>query len=347
MTMTPRFRRLLIPGLLVALLVVVLVAAISGRADGAEPGQPVDSTVVSRIDDVRITESSGLAVSTKHEDLAYTINDSGSAATVFAIRISTGDVVGTTTVRDPNFNWLDTEALALRGGTLWVADTGDNFRQRTDAALYALDEPGPGDHTVVPRRYPVTYEDGPQNVEAIAVPPKSGRILLLSKLSAGGLVHRLPAKLRENGANVATPTSRETPGFTTDATYTADGRHVLVRNYTVAEVRDAETWDLVRTDVLPDQQLGETIALEDSERSYLIGSEGLNSTLLRIAFHTDAATPSPTTAPDAPSSGDQQKEGTGVSFGAIGLLGGLIALVVVGITARASPFSSVVRRLLR
>ena len=211
MTMTPRFRRLLIPGLLVALLVVVLVAAISGRADGAEPGQPVDSQVVSRLDDVRITESSGLAVSTKHEDLAYTINDSGSTSTVFAIRISTGDVVGTTTVRDPNFNWLDTEALALRGGTLWVADTGDNFLQRADAALYAFDEPGPGDHTVVPRRYPVTYEDGPQNVEAIAVPPKSGRILLLSKLSAGGVVHRLPARLREGATNVATPTSRKTP----------------------------------------------------------------------------------------------------------------------------------------
>lgn len=333
MTMTPRFRRLLIPGLLVALLVVVLVAAISGRADGAEPGQPVDSTVVSRIDDVRITESSGLAVSTEHKDLAYTINDSGSTSTVFAIRVSTGDVVGMTIVRDPNFNWLDAEALALRDGTLWVADTGDNFLQRTDAALYALDEPGPGNHTVVPRRYAVTYEDGPQNVEAIAVPPKAGRILLMSKLSAGGLVHRLPAKLRENGANVATPTSRATPGFTTDATFTADGRHVLVRNYGAAQLHDAETWDLIRTDVLPDQQLGETIALEDSERSYLIGSEGLNSTLLRIAFDTDAATPSPTTAPDA-SSGEQQKEGTGVSFGTIGLLGGLIALVAMILLAR-------------
>ena len=106
---------------------------------------------------------------------------------------------------------------------------------------------------------------------------------------------------------------------------------MLVRNYSVAQVRDAKTWDLIRTDVLPAQQLGETIALEPSERSYLIGSEGLNSTLLRIAFHTDAATPSPTTAPDAPAAGDQQKVGTGVSFGTIGLVGGVVALVVIGI----------------
>jgi hypothetical protein len=333
MAMTPRFRRLLIPGLLVALLVVVLVAAISGRADGAEPGEPVDFTEVSRIGDDRITESSGLAVSRKHRDLAYTINDSGSSATVFAIRISTGKVVGTTTVQHPTSTWLDTEAMALRGGTLWVADTGDNFRQRTDAALYAIDEPGPDNQTVVPRRYPVTYEGGPQNVEAIAVPPKSGRILLLTKQSAGGVVLRLPAELRENRPNVATPTSRKTPGFTSDATYTADGRHVLVRSYTAAEVREARTWDLIRTDVLPDQQLGESIALEDSERSYLIGSEGLGSSLLRIAFHTDAATPSPTTTPDT-SSGDSSKEGRGFSVGAIGLLGGLIALVAVILIAR-------------
>lgn len=325
MTMNPRFRRLLIPGLLLALLVVVLVAAMLGRADAAESGDPVDSTVVSRIQDVRVTESSGLAVSTEHEDLAYTINDSGNAATVFAIRISTGEVVGTTAVRDPNWNWLDTEALALRDGTLWVADTGDNILQRTDAALYALDEPGPGRHTVVPRRYAVTYEEGPQNVEAIAVPPRSGRILLLSKLSAGGVVHRLPKNLRKNATNVATPTSRTTPAFTTDATYTDDGRQVLVRNYAVAEVRDAETWDLIRTDVLPDQPLGETIALEPSGRSYLIGSEGLNSALLRVAVEPDSATP---TEP-SPVAGDQESED--LSPGSLGLLAGLIVLLVVGI----------------
>jgi hypothetical protein len=330
--MNPRFRRLLIPGLLVALLVVVLVAAMLGRAEGAEPGQPVDSTVVSRMTDVRITESSGLAVSTEHEDLAYTINDSGHTATIFAIRVSTGEVVGRTRVRDPQWNWLDTEALALRDGTLWVADTGDNVQQRTDAALYAVDEPGPGNHSVVPTRYAVTYEEGPQNVEAIAVPPGSGRILLLSKVAAGGVVHRLPAKLRENRANVATPTSRATPAFTTDAAYTADGRQVLVRNYAVAQVRDAETWDLIRTDVLPDQPLGETIALEPSGRSYLVGSEGMNSALLRIAFHVDAATPSPAPADASPSTGDREDDETGVSFGTLGLLAGFIVLVVVGIT---------------
>jgi len=328
--MNPRFRRLLIPGLLVALMVVVLVTALLGRADGAEPDEPVDSTLVARIADARITESSGLAVSTEHDDLAYTINDSGNASTVFAIRISTGKVVGTTTLRNDTWTLLDTEALALRDGTLWVADTGDNTQSRKDAALYALDEPGPGDHVVVPKRYPVTYEDGPQNVEAIAVPPDSGRILLLSKVAAGGLVHRLPARLRENTANRADPTSRVTPAFTSDATYTDDGRRVLVRSYVVAQVRDAETWDLIRTDVLPDQQLGETIALEPQGRSYLIGSEGVGSTLLRVEFDPDAAAPTPAPEETASSPGPQQDDGVQVPLWAVAV-GVIVALVVIGI----------------
>jgi hypothetical protein len=328
--MNPRFRRLLIPGLLVALLVVVLVAALLNRADGAEPDEPVDSTLVSRITDARITESSGLAVSTKHDDLAYTINDSGNASTVFAIRISTGKVIGTTTLRNDTWTLLDTEAMALRDGTLWVADTGDNFQGRSDAALYALDEPGPGDHVVGPKRYPVTFEAGPQNVEAIAVPPDSGRILLLSKVAAGGLVHQLPRKLRENAPNRATPTSRATPAFTTDATYSEDGRRVLVRNYLVAQVRDAETWDLVRTDTLPNQQLGESIALEPKDRSYLVGSEGVGSTLLRIRFQPDAATPSPT-APGTPSSPSPQDDEMLVSLRGVAVVGGVLAVVVIGI----------------
>jgi hypothetical protein len=332
-------RRLLIPGLLVGLLVVVVLAALLGRAEGtvligAGPGGADDvgsaeATRVSSIDDMRITESSGLAVSRKHDDLAYTINDSGNAPIVFAIRISSGDVVGTTTIRNASFTLLDTEAMALRDGTLWVADTGDNIQNRTDAALYAFDEPGPGEHTVTPKRYPVTYEDGPQNVEAIAVPPDAGRILLMSKLAAGGIVHRLPKNLREDAANTATATSRATPAFTSDATYTDDGRHVLVRNYPVAQVRDAKTWDLVRADVLPSQQLGETIAVEPSGRSYLVGSEGVGSELWRVAFDPDApaATPTPSRTEQPVVDGEPQDE---LSFprGLIVAVGVVVALVI-------------------
>jgi hypothetical protein len=220
--------------------------------------------------------------------------------------------------------------MALRDRMLWVADTGDNARGRTDAALYALKEPGPGDHTVTPTRYPVSYDTGPQNVEAIAVPPDHGGILLLAKVPTGGRVFRLPATLRPNARNVATETDRETPVQTTDATYTADGRQVLVRNYLDAQVRDAGTWKLVRTDVLPDQQLGESIALEPSGRTYLIGSEGADSALLRIRFDPHAATPSPTPSDEAsPAPASTEKQGEDAARALPYVVAGVVVVVVL------------------
>lgn len=327
--MNPRSRRLLIPGLLVALLVVVLVASIRHRADGAEPGPPVASTIVSRIGDPRITESSGLAISRTHDDLAYTVNDSGNAAVVYAVRVSTGRVVGTTTIRDAT--WLDTEAMALSGGTLWVADTGDNAYRRTDAALYTMPEPGPGDHVVTPRRYPVRYDEGPQDVEAIAVKPGTGKVLLLGKDLTGGVVYRLPDPLRPNAENIARATELQTPVLTTDATYTDDGKQVLLRNYIMAQLRDADSWKLLRTDVLPNQPQGETIALEPSGRSYLIGSEGEGSALMRIAFHRTAASPTPKPTPSVASQPARaEQDGSHVPVGVIGALGGIVALAAIG-----------------
>ncbi len=324
-------RRLLIPGLLVGLLVVVLVAALFGRADGAD-GDPVEAAKVSRIGDARVVESSGLAVSARHDDLAYTINDSGNAALVFAVRISTGEVVGVTTLQTA-VPVLDSEALALRDGTLWVADTGDNGRRRTDVALYALDEPGPGDRAVTPKRYPITYEAGPQDVEAVAVPPDSGRVLLLSKLPAGGVVHRLPKTLREGRPNTATPTSDVTPAFATDATMTDDGGHVLVRNYFFAQLRAADSWELVRTDGLPNQPQGETIALEPGDRSYLVGSEGARSQLWRVPF--DPKAPEAEASPSASSSTPPEQEtvsgeGTQVPWVVV-VAAGAVVVVVIGI----------------
>ncbi|MEO6605291.1 MAG: hypothetical protein ABIN55_06730, partial [Aeromicrobium sp.] len=66
--MNPRYRRLLIPGLLLLLLVVVIVSSLNRRADGAEAAQ-----VVTRLTDPRITESSGLALSRAYDGIAYTI----------------------------------------------------------------------------------------------------------------------------------------------------------------------------------------------------------------------------------------------------------------------------------
>jgi len=291
--MNPRHRRLLIPGLLVALLVVVLVSSLARRADGAEAGPDV----VSRMSDTRITESSGLAISVKHDDLAYTINDSGNAPIVFAIKISTGAVVGTTTITENTP--IDTEAIAIDGdGVLWVADTGDNQERRTDVALYALPEPGTGDHSVAATRYPLTYPGGPADVETLLINPRTGAKGVVTKGLFAGELLALPSKLVADRPNLAKDTGHEMPAVVTDGVMSANGRYALLRTYSNVHLYDAKTWKSIRSAETPPQPQGESIAIEPNQKSFLIGSEGADSALIRIPLTLPkTADDEPTTKP--------------------------------------------------
>lgn len=283
--MNPGRRRLLIPGLLVALLIVVAVASFARRADAqlateATPVPEVSNTQVSVMSDPRITESSGLAASTKHPGIAYTFNDSGHAAEVFAVDIASGKTVGVTTLE--GVTWKDAEAMALWNGQVWVGDVGSNFQNRTDRALYSFPEMGPGNHTVQATRYPLTFAGKPVEVEAMSI--ASGRFDFYSKAWTGGRLYSVGTKLKKDADNIAYPTGWLAPAWTTDASATADGRLILVRGSVVVEVRDAKTWRLRYSDAIPILRQGESIAVEASGTSYLIGSEGKNSPLVRIAF---------------------------------------------------------------
>jgi hypothetical protein len=327
--MNPRYRRLLIPGLLVTLVVVALLGSLRERAQGAESG-PVE---VSRITDPRITESSGLALSRSTEDLAYTINDSGNEPVVYAIRVSTGEVEGTTRIRGGTL--VDTEALALDGeGTLWIADVGDNDGVRDDIALYALPEPGTGDSTVTATRYPIGLDYGAVDVETLLINPQTGGKFLVSKEPFGGQLFALPDELEPDRENVADAMDDYgAPLLVTDGAFTPDGEHVVLRTYVALHVYRAAPWSLLRAQDLPAQKQGETLAVEASGRSLLVGSEGKDSALLRLGFAVDdeqepapTATPEPSTSP--PAEPDDGQPGTNgfaglpfvVAAGAVALL---------------------------
>lgn len=291
--MNPRYRRLLIPGLLLLLLVVVIISSLARRADGAD-----GSTVVTRMTDARITESSGLALSRAYDGIAYTINDSGNEPLIFAVDLATGQTVGTTRVEGGTLR--DTEALAIDAdGMLWVADTGDNGESRTDAALYALPEQGRGDHTVTAKRYPITYDSDSHNVEALLVNPRSGAKLLVSKGLLSGTVYALPPKLATDRANVAVAQDVTGPGTVTDATFTVDGKYEVMRSYTSIYLVDPADGSVLDTVRAPYQKQGETIAAEP--KSLLIGSEGADSELIRIPMLSASpeSVPTPPGKPDA------------------------------------------------
>ncbi|MFI5426995.1 hypothetical protein ACHMWU_09800 [Aeromicrobium sp. UC242_57] len=294
--MNPRHRRLLFPGLLLALLIVVVVSALANKADAAASPDAAGPGRVSQLTDPRITESSGLVVSRDHDDLVYTINDSGNDSLVFAVQLSTGKTVGTAT---PDRDFVDAEALSIDSeSTLWVADTGDNNRVRSDVALYAFAEPGPRDAAVATTRYPLVYPEGPRDVEALVIDPRTDAKFLLTKGLLGGEVFALPEPLKADQPNRVTAVDATVPGMMTDAAFTPDGRHVVARNYVKASVLDAETWKSVGSVRLPAVKQGETLAMEPAGTSFLVGSEGADSPIDRVALTQPSAeqtTPSPAT----------------------------------------------------
>ncbi|AWB91341.1 hypothetical protein [Aeromicrobium chenweiae] len=292
--MNPRHRRLLIPGLLIALLVIVVVSSLADKAGAATSGeQPV-----SRITDSRITESSGLVVSRTDPDLAYTINDSGNAAAVYAVDVPSGRVVGSAAPRVP---FTDTEALSADStGVLWVADTGDNNRRRTDVALYSMAAFGRQDVGARDvKRFPLTYPSAPRDVESLVVNPRTDEKFLLTKGLLGGEVFALPDRLVQDRPNRVKALPATVPGLITDAAFTPDGAYVVARNYSRGFVLDASTWEEVETLDLPEVQQGETLAMEPDGRSLLVGSEGAESPLFRVAFTSPAPAAAPSDEPAA------------------------------------------------
>jgi hypothetical protein len=133
-----------------------------------------------------IPESSGLAVSRRNPALLWSHNDSGSAAVLFALDTA-GTQHGRVRVPVSTRDWEDVSVGPCPSGDcLYVADIGDNRRQRPSVTIYRVPEPAPGDETTAPPEvFSVTYADGPHNAEAMFV--VGADIFIVTRDRIGGL----------------------------------------------------------------------------------------------------------------------------------------------------------------
>jgi len=171
-----------------ALLACLLVASLGHIACSSHgpitygPGRQVAS-----LHDGRVAESSGVAAGRLRPGVFWTHNDSGDKPILYAFNTQ-GESLGAWTVNGSTAkDWEDMAAVRIAGRPhLVIADTGDNAKNRTQCALYVVQEPDTlaeaGNRVArLTRTIAFTYEDGPHDCEAVAVDPRDLTIYLFPK----------------------------------------------------------------------------------------------------------------------------------------------------------------------
>ncbi|MGI5119986.1 hypothetical protein ACQEU5_10695 [Marinactinospora thermotolerans] len=284
----------------VPLAIAVLAATLGATpppdpAPSATAGLPEGAELAFRLSDPRITESSGLAASGRHEDVYWTHNDSGDqyGPDVYAVD-GQGRTVATITLAGVEAR--DWEAIAV--GTddsgapaVYVGDIGDNFNGGwPNVRVHRFTEPAQlTDQTVEATTYTLTYADGGRDAEAMMVDPRDGRLYVVSKELAGG-VYAAPPELDPDGVNELVRVG-SAPLYATDATFTPDGSRYAIRTYWNAVLYDAEPGvpgRTLRSVTLPRLDQGESLAFDAGGTALLAGTEGPGSPVWRVPLEEDA-----------------------------------------------------------
>jgi hypothetical protein len=278
--------------------------ALAGVALPASAQEVEGAEVAVRLRDQRIHESSGLALSRRHQAVLWTHNDSGDDPRLYAVGAE-GRTLATLTLAGVEAR--DWEALATgrddRGRpALFVGDIGDNQGLWAEVLVYRVPEPARlGDATVPVARYRLRYADGSRDAEALLVDPRSNRLYVATKDPAAGGLYRAPSPLRTDQVNVLRRVARVPPAVT-DGAFTPDGRAFVLRDYQAAYVYTA-AGRRVGAFELPLQFQGESITVTADSRSVLAGSEGPDSEVWRVPLPESAlARITPTTRPPAATS---------------------------------------------
>jgi hypothetical protein len=321
--------------ILTCLLVLGMVIWPCGRADAADRDR-----VLFKISDSRISESSGLAASRQHPGVVYTHNDSGHGPQIYAIGPN-GRTQATFTISGAASR--DWEGIALGrdgngGPALFVADIGDNLGGAWPyVTVNRVPEPKKlKDQTLHATAFRLKYQDGPRDAESILIDPRSNRLYIASKsklFSGNGKLYAAPQKLLSSGFNTLRKVG-DAPPTATDGAFAPDGRTFVLRTYFGATIYTAPGKRLTNVS-LPVQQQGESITYTPDGRSLLVGSEGDDQPVWKVAVPEEAL-PSPaasprTTGASATRALPEGEPSTGKTLGFVAVVGLAVvgALVVV------------------
>jgi hypothetical protein len=223
------------------------------------PVEPLSWSGTLKSEDV--TESSGLARSSKTPDAFWTMNDSGNGIDLFLFD-NLGDSLARCELKGArNIDW---EAMSTwKSGEdhfLVVADTGDNLRRRSEYRIYFAKEPKvkSGKKKVYKKSEPAVgvyfrFDAGAMNCEAMGIPPGTNDVFFVEKQFAEANMQNAPAifRLRLPVEDLKTKLAQkrkvragrlpdvvvaekvgELPFYgVTGMAFSPDGKRVVIRNY--------------------------------------------------------------------------------------------------------------------
>lgn len=248
---------------------------------------------VATLENEDITESSGLAASTRTPGVFWTHNDSGDPPRLFSFD-ERGRHLGECKVKGAKA--VDWEAMTSfqQGEQSWLVlgDVGDNAKRRKEVQLYLLREPKPTkDSTKVDITIRFTYSRGPQDCEAVAVDPHSRLILLAAKNIFAPHIFVLPLPEQTPSERlIAKSIGRVAVPLATGMSVSHDGRRAVITTYADAFdfVRGKnETWASAfqrpaRQLKMPARMQGEAICFGPDSYSLFLTSEKLPTPLWKV-----------------------------------------------------------------
>jgi hypothetical protein len=258
-----------------------------------------ESSAVFALANTQVIESSGITAGLRRDDVLWTHNDSGDTPRLFAIDTAGRDLGVLAVEPAEAIDWEDLCSATIGGKLcLVIADTGDNQRKRDHVALYIAEEPDLATDRVarVIQTIRFTYEDGPQNCEALAAAPDDQVFYLVSR---GKEDERKLYELPFTGT-VARVVMRLTFPQVTAMDISRDGRYAVLLTHkdTALEYRReaGESWPLAfsrkpRTLPLPEAVQAEAICYSPDGDALFMTSEGSPCPLWRIEILPESPRP--------------------------------------------------------
>ncbi|MFT7404351.1 hypothetical protein [Zhongshania sp.] len=145
--------------------------------------------------EILLTEMSGLASSYLYENRFWAHNDSGDRGRLFSFDDKGNTVTQLLIDGSSAFDWEDMSSFKDSSGAyLLIGDIGDNMMLRPFADVYLVSEPENVSkaivHSNILRHYPLVYEDGPHDAEALAVDAAERLVYILTKRDSHPRLYR-------------------------------------------------------------------------------------------------------------------------------------------------------------